>query len=431
MNTILDYYVLPMTSPETAREGAETSSADIAELKRQLEETKKQLEATKKELDSLKAGHTAPTTSIEPGRVTLASFSWEDDFDTPLYWWAWREKITKRDVLEVVNALNEPFNTEITKFIKSGDIEGLQKYLNQKINEWKIDVTGLEAALKAKKIKFDGKILEDWKFGPQTLETIKFILKQQTTQPDPEPTPEKEKKAPNLDWIPQEMSAVIKDIKDTNPDLNWSPERNIWEDNFNVDTDKHIISIATWWTSLNSPERSHVPGNRCEINWDTWAITVVCNSRKYEMPIHINGFKLKDGYPDWNDLSNRERVRAFADIWNLMNQLKAHAVYNWTGAIEEASWTIELNDSVRGLQDTDLVSVAKFNSLNRKYSHLWVKFDKETKVQTASLLTAMKLDLWKIRWNPDIETSNPLRSDPLNDEHKKWVKHYSQTYGRG
>jgi hypothetical protein len=34
-----------------------------------------------------------------------------------------------------VNALKEPFNKEITDFIKSNNIEGLQKYLNQKIKE--------------------------------------------------------------------------------------------------------------------------------------------------------------------------------------------------------------------------------------------------------------------------------------------------------
>ena len=113
-----------------------------------------------------------------------------------------------------------------------------------------------------------------------------------------------------------------------------------------------------------------------------------------------------------------------------MNQLKAHAVFNGEGAIEEASGTLEMNDSVLGLQDTDLVSKAKFNTLNRNYSHLGVKFDKETKVQTASLLTAMKLDLGKISWTPDIESGTWLRQDPLDDEHKKWVKHYSKTYGR-
>ena len=226
------------------------------------------------------------------------------------------------------------------------------------------------------------------------------------------------------------MSAVMKDIKDTNIYKNWSPERNIGEDNFNVDVDKHIISITTWGTSLNSPERSHVPGNRCEINWDTWAITVVCNNRKYEMPIHVEGFKLTDWVPDGNDINNRERVRAFATIGNLMNQLKAHAVFNGSGAIEEAAWTLEMNDSALGLQDTDLVSVRTFNQINNKYSHLWVKFDRETKVQTASLLTAMKLDLWKIGWTPDIESGTWMRKDPLDDEHKKWVKHYSQTYWR-
>ena len=422
-----------MTTPETVRESAEGQSQEMVELRKQLEEAKKQLEATKAELDALKAGQTVPTPSIEPGNNTIASFWWENDIDTPLYGWNWREKITKKDVLDVVNALKEPFNTEITNFIKKNDIEGLQKYLNQKIKDWKIDVDKLKEALEAKRIRFDGSILEDWKFGPQTLETIKFILQQQEEKPEKPDKPddkEKEKKWPDLDWIPQEMSAVMKDIKDTNIYKNWSPERNIGEDNFNVDVDKHIISITTWGTSLNSPERAHVPGNRCEINWDTWAITVICNNRKYEMPIHVEGFKLTDWVPDGNDINNRERVRAFATIGNLMNQLKAHAVFNGSGAIEEASWTLEMNDSALGLQDTDLVSIRTFNQINNKYSHLWVKFDRETKVQTASLLTAMKLDLWKIGWTPDIESGTWMRKDPLDDEHKKWVKHYSQTYWR-
>jgi hypothetical protein len=153
----------------------------------------------------------------------------------------------------------------------------------------------------------------------------------------------------------------------------------------------------------------------------------VCNNRKYKMPIHLGGFKLKNWYPDGNDNANREKVRAYATIWNLMNNLKAHAVYNWNGAIEEARWTLELNDSVLGLKDTDIVSKAKFDQITTDFSHLWVKFDKETRVQTASLLTAMKLDLWKIKWTPDIESGN-RRENPLDDEHIKWVKHYSQTY---
>ena len=426
-------YNYNMTSPETANNPEarewQSQSQEIADLKKQLEETKKQLENTKKQLDDLKKTQTTtPENPASDRRVTVQSFGWENDIDTELYGWNKGEKITKKEVLDVVNALKEPFNTEITDFIKSNNIDGLQKYLNQKIKDWKIDVSGLEAALKAKNIRFDGSILEDWKFGPQTLETIKFILQQQEEKPEEK---EKEKKAPDLGWIPQEMSAVMKDIKDTDILKNWSPERNIGEDNFNVDVDKHIISITTWWTSLNSLERAHVPGNRCEINWDTGAITVVCNNRKYEMPIHVEGFKLKDWVPDGNDIKNRERVRAFATIGNLMNQLKAHSVYNGSGAIEEASWTLEMNDGTLWLKDTDLVSSDAFDKINIKYSHLWVKFDRETKVQTASLLTAMKLDLWKIKWDPDIESSSWYRKDPLDDEHKKWVKHYSQTYGRG
>jgi len=45
--------------------------------------------------------------------------------------------------------------------------------------------------LKAKKIRFDGAILEDGKFGPQTLETIKFILQQQEEKPEKPEKPDK------------------------------------------------------------------------------------------------------------------------------------------------------------------------------------------------------------------------------------------------
>jgi hypothetical protein len=35
--------------------------------------------------------------------------------------------------MQVVNALKEPYNTDVSNFIKKGDILGLQKYLNGKI----------------------------------------------------------------------------------------------------------------------------------------------------------------------------------------------------------------------------------------------------------------------------------------------------------
>ena len=394
-----------MPTWEAPRETSEASIQDrINELLKEVERLKKQQQAAKEK-----------NPQVAPWKVTLSSIT-PGQIDKRLYWWGRGKEITKDEVMQVVNALKEPYNTDVSNFIKKGDILGLQKYLNGKIKSWEIDLAKVTAALKKRNIPFNGSIIEDGKFGPQTLETIKFVLKEQ------------KETGPDLDWIPQEMSAVMKDVKHTRRDMNWSPERNIGEDNFNVDTKRHIISITTWGTSLNSPEREHVPWNRCEINWDTGAITVVCNNREYEMPIHINGFKLKNWYPDGNDINNRERVRAFATVWNLMNYLKAHAVYNWQGAIEEASWTIELNDSPLGLFDTDIVSARKFNEITNEFRHLRVKFDKETRVQTASLLSAMKLDLWKIKWTPDIESGSRARKNPLDDEHIKWVKSYSQTY---
>lgn len=399
--------------PEAPKEWRESLSPaeEMKQLQEQIKKMQQRLEALQKQ-----AWGNWWKKTPEVTKVGLASVK-PGEIDNKLYWWGRGKEITKDEVMQVVNALKEPYNTDVSNFIKKGDILGLQKYLNGKIKSWEIDLAKVTAALKKRNIPFNGSIIEDGKFGPQTLETIKFVLKEQ-----------KETMGPDLDWIPQEMSAVMKDVKHTRRDMNWSPERNIGEDNFNVDTKRHIISITTWGTSLNSPEREHVPWNRCEINWDTGAITVVCNNRKYEMPIHIKGFKLKNWYPDGNDINNRERVRAFATVWNLMNHLKAHAVYNWQGAIEEASWTIELNDSPLGLFDTDIVSARKFDEITNEFSHLWVKFDKETRVQTASLLSAMKLDLWKIKWTPDIESGSRGRKNPLDDEHIKWVKHYSQTY---
>ena len=395
-------------------------------------------------------------------RMTYSSVTSPEVDGVRLYRW-WSEKITKAEVMEIVNALAEPYNTEVSDYIKNNNIKWLQKYLNTKIQSWEIDFDGLKSALNAKWIWLENnRILEDGKFWPQTLETIKFFVKEQPKEPE-QPEGPKESEGPknpdkpkdsvevvsNLDWIPQEMSAAIEGIKNTDLRKNWSPERN-WKDNdnFQVDKARKKIVIKTRGTALNDGEKKAIPSNRCEIDWNTWEISVVCKNYVYKLPVHLSPFELdKNGYPDGSKINNREMVRAFTDIWNLMNMLKAHAVFNWRWAIEYQDllsdgahlalamaplvgekW-IHLNNRIWWATDTELISDAKLNALSRKYSHLWLKFDRTTKIQVASLLTAMKYDLWNIRWNPDIERW-ALQVNPLNKEHVEWVKRYSKKYGR-
>ena len=103
----------------------------------------------------------------------------EENVPDKLFWWRGREYINKQEVLDVVNALQEPYHTDIANFIRSWDILWLQQYLNWKISSWDVDQEKVSAALRARNIPFNWSIKEDWKFWPQTLETMKFIAKDQ------------------------------------------------------------------------------------------------------------------------------------------------------------------------------------------------------------------------------------------------------------
>lgn len=472
---------------------------------------------------------------LDLSRMAVANVSRAHVDRLKLYKWG-NESITKQEVLNIVNGLPEPYNSEVSRYIERNNIRWLQEYLNDKIDSWEIDLDGLTRALNVRNIPFtDGHILEDDKFWPQTLETIRFLIRQLNWEPEepgyseinvrveiklpaqgdvrpedlvelpqwataefedgrgidkekagkqevvvlvrvwgkvervtvvvvvdvesqtarvekkredkedknpdkPDRLSDQVEKEPNLDWIKEEMSAAMHDIKDKNPKKNRSPERNSYDKNFDIDMARNRVILKTWWISLRSSAKEPIDDNRCEIDWKTWDMYVVRGEDEYKMPLHFGRFALDKGYPTGDNDNNRQKIRAFTEVWNLMNMMKAHAVFNGKWAIEYQvivgmPWQsgINLNDGLLwGEYDTLLVSEWELNRLSNAYSHLWLKFDKATKIQIASLLTAMKLDLWKIKWNPDIERVGirGLWIDPLNNEHKKWVKHYSKKYNR-
>ena len=101
------------------------------------------------------------------------------EYSGRLYMWG-RERITQQDVLNVVNSIKEPYSSEISSYLKSNNIAWLQEYLNSKIDSWDIDASKLKAALTPKGIWLyaNNHIKVDWKFWPQTLETLKFLVKE-------------------------------------------------------------------------------------------------------------------------------------------------------------------------------------------------------------------------------------------------------------
>lgn len=437
------------SSKDSLNEQIAALEAQLADLKKQLEATREASATSESAVDTGSSATWASWSGSWP-EYTVQSVAPSEVDGLRLYKWG-RESITKAQVLEIVNGLKEPYNTEVSDFIKQNNIKWLQKYLNSKIDSWEIDLAGLRDALTRKGIWLEGgnHIREDNKFWPQTLETIRFFAKEQpinpdpTPEPDPKPDPENPdedvEKEPNLDWIIEEMNDAIQGVRDTDKTKNRSPERNgKGFDNFDVDKKRKRIIIKTWGTALNDGEKKAVPDNRCEMDWTTGEIYVTCKNNTYKLPVHLGAFEVdKNGYPVQKRGNNNMMVRAFTEVWNLMNMLKAHAVFNWKWAIEyQTFWSdfggwakwIHLNNGFGWwFTDTRLVSEETLNQLSTRYSNLWLKFDKQTKIQTASLLTAMKLDLWKIKWNPDIER---VGLDPLDDEHKRWVKHYSKTYAR-
>jgi len=396
-------------------------------------------------------------------------------------------EVTKDDVINVVNNLWEPYHTEISNFIKQKDIEWMQRYLNEKIRGWDIDKAELENFLKSKRISFNGEILEDWKFGPQTLYTMKFIIKKQKEdkkdkdngkdkddsnhnhndnkddnhndvrtwdnnniiiinppsdredKKDKEDKEDKEdkkdkkeknkeekEKLPNLDWIKKEMGNMIDGLRNGKTDKNWYEERHDanWRDMFSINTKDKIISLTTRGTKIEGWVESRVDNNRCELDWKTWKIYVFCWNYKYEMPQKTQKLVLDEQWNPVENAENKQKIRAFTEVWNLMNMLKANYIFNWWDySFEESGWDIEYNNgeiSNLRFQDTEIVSSEAFDRINSKYFGTWIRFDKTERKEMACLLNAMKLDQQKL-------TLDELE-DGCTDDDVELSKKLSHTY---
>lgn len=139
------------------------------ELKQQLEALRKQVEEMSKVLEKRQWTENPQRTWDQTNDSDL------NVDNVHLYSW-WGKKLEKSGVLDVIKSLKEPYRTEVNWFVKNNDVLGLQRYLNAKIDSGAIDRTKLESALSAKSIWLrDGHLLEDWKFWPQTMETIKVL----------------------------------------------------------------------------------------------------------------------------------------------------------------------------------------------------------------------------------------------------------------
>ena len=404
--------------------------------------------------------------------IVVAKIESLDINDLKMYWW-WKKipAIDRQSVIDGVNTLPEPHNQNVTRLLKSNDVKWLQQYLNQNVS----DKQGLKKALNAKWISYYNKILEDGKFWPQTLEALKFLIannsekdtnidKQpkkptkpiETKQP-PKQEQKEEKEKWNGNWIYHEMSEQMGRLADRDKKKDRYDARNGSSDNFKVDANTKTITI-------NTRERKWDQKNTCEFNWETWKINIICWKYTYEAPFQLKSLKLdSDGFPSESNNANREGIRAFTAIWNLMNKLKNVAVFQWKWAIEYQTgrnagnvvwnviwgWTasvltgipwageaiaggviawlwrtwIHLNDWVIGwATDTLLVSDSSRKEVGKLCKQDFL--DKNMQIKIASLLTAMKLDNGYIKWDPDVVDSRWLHRDPLDDEHKKRVKSY-------
>ena len=451
-------------------------------------------------------------------RVALQSIDVGDVWDLKR-WRTWKdtyETITAQDVVNVVNKLEDPIKTEISDFIKKGDIKWMQEYLNKKIDDGEIDKDELGNFLRWKGIRFDGHIDVDWKFGPQTLYTMKFIVKKQlidsdsstdntdndvvdndntdndvvdndntdddvvdndnnnsndnssnndnsssninenhfyfwpwfgmpnipgnweesknpddsenTENPEESENPEATEEVQNLDWIKEEMGGVIDGFRSGRTEWNWREERHDtnWTDMFDVNAETHLVSLTTRGHQIEKGVETKVPNNKCELDWETGKIYVMCGKNRYEMTVTTEKLELdKNWYPIHNT-ENEKKIRAFAEVWNLMNMLKANYVFNWGEySFEESWWDIEYNNNGRDLihfwNDTEIVSSDVFDKLSNKYAGTWIRFEKAERRDMACLLNAMKLDQGKL-------TEDELE-DGCSDDDVELSKKLSHIYG--
>ena len=145
-------------------------------LKKQLEETMQTLKIIQDELANIR--------KISGAQSGENPSSWSENPDAEevnldkLYKFG-NSSLEKNEVRNVLQKLKEPYKTEILKFIKENQIKELQDYLNNLIDENVINKSELRRVCEGKGIWIyeNGHILNDGKFGPQTMEAIKMLEK--------------------------------------------------------------------------------------------------------------------------------------------------------------------------------------------------------------------------------------------------------------
>lgn len=395
-------------------------------------EGKQATEEVEAETEKLKNDAKLNATTTENLSAMRLQSVWLTEDDIKKLYKRWKENISKKDVVDLVTSLKDPYLSDIVWYIKKNDIEWMQKYLNGKIEDWKINKEELEKYLKDRGIRLNSwKILEDWKFGPQTLYTMKFIIeevqegwKEKNKEGGNEKKEDKER--PDLSWIPEEMAKVLDGIRATDTDKDWSPERNLkdgapWDNNWNVDLDSWRVSIATWGKELNGDVNSHVPGNRCELDLKKGIIYVVCDKYEYEFPIKLNnGLEMDANWYPKDSAENRTKIKAFTKVWNLMNHIKANYVFNWGRHWfeQKRGCNLEFNDGT--FQDTDILKEKGFKEINKAYATVWMEFGKHEVNELAALCNAMKYD---IGWVSIDELDDGLYQEDIDR-----MKHYSKTF---
>jgi hypothetical protein len=234
-------------------------------------------------------------------------------------------------------------------------------------------------------------------------------------------------------------------------------QRNIWH-NFNVDAKTSKISITT--REIPWGEK-----NTCEINWKTWAVNVICWNYSYPAPFHLRKLILNDKWlPTQDEKENSSTIRAFTAIWNLMNKLKNVAVFQWKWAIEYQTgrtvanvlWSPAVGWVVGGvLTGLPWVGTIAWGAATALYWSTWIHLNnwpiwwatdtllvkrsswkevgrlchkdflnENMQINIASMLTAMKLDQWRISWDPDVVDSRRLYPDPLDQKHQTRIRYY-------
>ena len=159
------------SSADSLREQIATLEAQLADLKKQLEWSSTETPEVSESTDD--AGTNAAIDALRNFDATMVTNSVSRPVVDRLRLYRWgRESITQQQVMDIVNGLKEPYNSEVSGYIEQNDILWLQKYLNSKIDSWEIDLPWLREALKKRKIwlENDRHIKEDDKFWPQTLE---------------------------------------------------------------------------------------------------------------------------------------------------------------------------------------------------------------------------------------------------------------------